>query len=448
MIASQRAAAAGLCALAALLADWTCAELYLRDDSALNVVGALGMNALLVAAGYAALRHWAGERASVVTLRALAVVIAGLVVLSSLRSAFGAATLTGPSRLALTVALVGGALLLAWRAGDALGDGLMRAVALGSIAFVVTPPLWHLAVGKPITWIDAAPASQEAAPAGTLFLLLDELGADATGPITATLRSAGMNVDEQALPSAAANTTNAIPSMFAPIPFRHARPCGRSTICDGTNFVDFSRIHVRRPDVHVTGLLHPYCDIEGLRSCQMLQQHHEHGNAYRSLLAFYLRRLSPKLAESLRSPLPAGLVRAYLQRQRAFVDASEFWRDGGVLYAHLFLPHPPGLDGATTLDADYAGNIDAATALVGELAARARSAFGGRFSILITSDHALRDTWCLSPLYHARACTLRPAFGSDLVPLIVATPRPLLGRRIATNAQVFSVLAAELQRAP
>jgi hypothetical protein len=431
-----------------LLADWTCAELYLRDDSALNVAGALGLNALGLAAGYAALRRWACERASVVALRALALAIAGLVVQSSLRVAFGSETLSGPGRLAVTIVLLGGALLLAVRAGDALADALMRAVALGSIAFVVTPALWHLAVGRPITWIEAGPAPAKAAPAGTLFLLLDELGADAAAPLVATLRRAGLNVDEQALPPAASNTTSAIPSMFAASPFHNARPCGRSTICDGSRFVDFSRIRVLRPDVHVTGLLHPYCDIERLRSCQLLQQHHEYGNAYRSLLAFYLRRASPTLAEALRSPLPAGIVRDYLQRQRAFIDASGFWDDGGVLYAHLFLPHPPGLDGATTLDADYAANIDAATALVGEWAARARSRFSERFSILITSDHPLRDTWCSSPLYHARACTLRPAFGSDRVPLIVATPRPTLGRRVTTNAEVFSVLAAELERAP
>jgi hypothetical protein len=448
MSAAHQAAVAGLCAFTAMLADWTYAELYLRDDSAVNVMGALGLNALVLAAVYAGLRRYASERASTVLLRAAALTVAGLVVFSSLRMAFDSATLPGAVRFAVIIVIAGGALLLAWRASAALADAVMRAIAFGGIAFVITPPLWHLAVGQSIDWIDAAPAIDATAPAGTMFLVLDELGAKAAAPLSATLRRAGLNVDEQALESVASNTTNAIPSMFAPTPFRHARPCGRSTLCDGSAFIDFSRIHVRRPDVHVTGLLHPYCDIAGLRSCQLLQQRHQYGNAYRSLLAFYVRRASPALAESLSSSLPPGIVRDYLQRQRAFIDASAFWQEGGVFYAHLFLPHPPGLDGATTLDADYAANIDVAADLVGELVARARSRFGDRFSILITSDHPLRSTWCPSPLYDARACALRPAFSDDRVPLIVATPRPVLGRRVATNAQAFSVLAAELQRAP
>jgi hypothetical protein len=248
------------------------------------------------------------------------------------------------------------------------------------------------------------------------------------------------------LASAGINTTNVIPAMFSGRHFERAQPCGRSTICSGTTFIDFSRIRVERQDVHVTGLLHPYCDIEGLQSCFQLAQRHAYGNAYRGLLAFYLQRIWPPLAEALHSADPPGMVREYLRRQREFIDASRFWLDGGVLYAHLYLPHPPGLDGPTTLDVDYAANIGAAAQLVRDFAARLKYSFGDRFTIVITSDHPLRGTWCPSPSYPASECTLRPEFTSEKVPLIVATPMPLLEHRITSNAQVFAVLDAELRR--
>ena len=273
---------------------------------------------------------------------------------------------------------------------------------------------------------------------------MDELGAAAAHPIADDLRAAGLRVREEALTAAGENTLNVIPALFSGRDFDRSRPCGVATLCSGTTAIDFSRIGVQRADVDVVGMLLPYSDIPGLRSCFALPLPHEFGSAYRSLAVFHLRRLGlPTPAWLNPAPPPATLKAELLRQQVEAIDHSRVWSDGGILYAHLPLPHPPGFENLGSLDAEYAGNIERARALVREWVARAHARFGGDYSVIVTSDHPLRDYWCTSGTYRGDACRLREAFRSREVPLIVASPGAVSARPITSNRDAFRILNDE-----
>ena len=321
--------------------------------------------------------------------------------------------------LVAVVVLVAG--VVALKLGDSLADRLMRALALASVAFVLAPFAWRLADPAPRAWIGPAAANTATGQArtsrATIFLLLDELGYQAAAPLADDLRAAGLNVRYEALTAAGENTLNVIPALFSGLEFPHARPCGTTTLCSESNALDFSRLAVQRPDVDVTGLLLPYCNIAGLRTCFQVPLPHEFGSAYRSLAVFYLRRLGLPLPEALRPPAdPPAMQRQLLKQQTDFINHSQLWASGGILYAHLPIPHPPGLDGIGKLDDDYAANIKEARAIVRSLVARAQERFGPAYSLVITSDHPLRNYWCSNRVYTGVDCSTRPEFRSNRVP--------------------------------
>lgn len=428
-------------AIAALLSDWLSTELFMRRDTTFHVASALSIHLAVVLATIAVARALLPARALVVSLRAGALVVSAAVVLSGLRSAVGSADAIGlVLRWSIAAAAVAAALTIALRAGDQMAGRLMRALTLASIAFVAVPFAMRLTTPPPRPWIE--PAAQPAAgDNATLFLLLDELGHAAAGPLANDLREAGLNVRYDALDPADDGTLKVIPALFTGLPFPRARPCGMSMLCSGSSVLDFSRITVLRPDVDVTGLLVPYCDIRGLRSCFQLPLPHEFGSAYRSLMVFYLRRLSIPVPAALDAPPdPPALKRNLLVQQTAFIDRSRVWTDGGILYAHLPLPHPPGMDGKSTLDRDYADNIEQVRLQLRGWVARAASRFGRRFSIVITSDHPLRDYWCSAGVYSRDSCNPRASFRSTRVPLIVASPGPVSTFPISGNLDVFRIL--------
>lgn len=438
--------------LCALLGDWVVGELFMRRDTIAHVSLALALNALAFAVVIALVCAVARGRAASFVLRVVALLgFAGLLT-GSLRSVAAPAVALGPvARFVLIAAFAVAAAVLAWKLSDELNQRLMQAIALASIAFLVIPVVARLLAPAPREWIapEAAAATVDARKPrhATLFLLLDELGYAAAAPLVADLRLAELQVRYIALVPAGANTLNVIPAMFSGLDFSRARACGPSALCSDSNMLDFSAIRVSRPDVHVTGMLLPYCDIQGLSSCFQVPLLHEFGSSYRGLLVFYFRRLGLELPTSLRPPTePADEQRRLLRQQTAFIDGSRFWNDGGVMYAHLPIPHPPGLDGQSTLDGDYAANIDAARAIVKSYAERLRSGFGDEFSIIVTSDHPLRRYWCDSGTYLASNCSTRPEFSDDKVPLILASRRAPPAPRITSNRDVFQMLNLQAAR--
>jgi len=454
--ALRRSSLAFFVALSAFLSDWVCGELFMRRGSAANVGLAVLVNFCLFAIILLGVRLVAPSRAIVAALRIFALLILTAILIQSGRAALGP---DGPLSLLAKTALLGLILLAVFyvvlRSSEVLNDRLMRAVILASIAFVASPFMLRAFAAQSIAW---PPALPELPPAsivqavashkqGVMFLLLDELGYPAAAPLASDLRDLGLQVSYQRLKPGGANTLNVIPTMFTHRNFDQARPCGRSTVCSGADWLDFSRIHAARSDMDVTGLLHPYCDIADLRSCYQLELPHEFGNAFTGLLAFYARRFGVSLPAPLApSAEPGGLQGRLLARQLAFVDGARFWREGGVLYAHLAIPHPPGLNETSTLDQDYASNIEASRTLLKRWTARLKAEFGENFSVIITSDHPLRHYWCSSGIYKPADCKTRDEFQTDLVPLIVASTSTPARTEIKNNSEVFDALAFEARR--
>lgn len=417
------------------LSSWLSGELYFRRSPVLDLVLALAINALVLVLAALVARRALGENTAVKALRFVVLVIA-------LQIGLRAAALGLGSHLPLILRLLA-ALGLAALATRLLGPQhwvrLTRAIGVAAVAFAVAPFLWRAVASPSPQWEPVAISSPSADARHKVLLLLDELGDTAAAPIVESLTRSGLNVQTRSLQPAGQNTLNVIPAMFSGKPFDQANPCGRSSICSEGHVLDFSKIAVTRPDVDVIGLQHPYCDIQGLRSCHTVDLPHEHRNAYRSLASLYLARVGFQLENHMARPENAPQQRI-VQDQLDALQAAPFWTRGGVLYAHLALPHPPGNGPVQSLDADYRDNIERATALVQQIVARLRASFGDDFALLIVSDHPLRKYWCTSAYYRGASCTVRPAYDTLRVPLIVASPRAIRPIDIETNRDVFGKL--------
>lgn len=442
MSSTSRAVLALGCVLSALLSDWLVSELFMRRDTVLNIAGALALAVLFVLLGLGLALALLREAPFKTALHTAVLVGVAIVVLSGARAAMPSGlSMSSPLRMVIVVCTLVAAWLLVRRLNEEISARLMRASALACLAFIALPFIWRAVGDAPRVWIGPADPPTASSKRATLFLLFDEMGAAAAHPIAEDLRAAGLHVREDSLSPAGENTLNVIPALFSGADFTRARPCGMSTLCSGSVSLDFSRVAVQRPDVDATGLLVPYCDIQGLRSCFDLPLPHEFGSAYRSIVVFGLRRLALPAPRWLDPPALAPTLKADLLRQQVeVINRSRVWTDGGILYAHLPLPHPPGLHGGSSLDAEYADNIERTRALVREWLSRASARFGSAFSIIVTSDHPLRNYWCASETYRGEACQLREAFRDQRVPLIVASPDRVSTRPLADNSEVFFIL--------
>jgi hypothetical protein len=133
----------------------------------------------------------------------------------------------------------------------------------------------------------------------------------------------------------------------------------------------------------------------------------------------------------------------------AEVDAAPFWREGGMLFAHLPMPHPPGRTVGEPLQVHYAANLSRAAGFVEALGRRARERFGDDVRIVVFSDHGLRFRHaCASPLYARLPCDIPLAYRDDRVPVIVAGATPLDLSVIADNARVFQLADRRFDRRP
>jgi hypothetical protein len=439
---STRAAFALVAALAALVGDWVVSELFLTRATLAMVAAVLLLNALMLAMGAGLTRWLCSASTTRLLLRASATFgFVGLLAFSLRSASHPSVALGSAARIALVASVAIAVFVLNRRLGEALNDRLMSAVALGSLAFLLVPVAAKHFAPAPREWIAPTPDGTPSHRRATMFLLLDEFAYTAATPLADDLRGAGLQVTYDALVPAGRDTQNVVPAMFSGFDFSNVRVCGMSALCSGLNMLDFSALRVRRGDVHVVGQHFPYCDIKGLKSCFQLPLPTSFRSMYRSFAEHFLKRVGLHAPAFLAPAVRAvDQQRGLLDAQTRFISNSVFWRDGGVMYAHLFMPHPPGLDGMSTLDNDYANNIQVTRALVDAYRARMQASFGKNFSIVISSDHPLRAYWCNAEWYGAKRCATRPEFKDSRVPLIVASPETLPRADISNNRDVFQVL--------
>ena len=294
---------------------------------------------------------------------------------------------------------------------------------VAAFGFVLSPAILVCFLAPSVQWPPSAalvPASGGEKNA-VIYLLFDEMSANASEGITDELQEHGLNVKATAIGAIADATAKVIPSMWKGVAFDSARPCGPTAICSDGEMLDFSRVSASRSDIDVVGFFHPYCAMQGLRSC------------YRGELApqlFSYKRWSCALQRRMSGATPpecADVRFAHWQKLREeLIEAmwrANVWTKGGMLYAHLPLPHPPGgipLQG--TLLAQYQGNLVEARTLVRSMLDKLKENGVSRYTFVVFSDHPLRiGLWCGSGAYSGAECLGVGKYRDDRVPLIVAS---------------------------
>lgn len=338
--------------------------------------------------------------------------------------------------------------LAAWRWDHGRWRLLRRAVTVAALVFVFSQPVLASWRAADVPWPRPAgnvPADARIdAPEVTVVVLLDELSARAAGPIADAMERSGQPVLRRSLKPAGDGTAKVVPALLSQLTFNESKPCGSHMLCSGSNVLDFDRIHASRPDIDIVGFYMPYCRIAGLRSCEVLapSQPYLEPRRWRCAALRRSERLARFEGPAMQERCAAlnGEVWADLgARVESTLWRAPVWTQGGLLFVHAPLPHPPGEGGAGTLDQHYRANLAKAARLIGamtdRLAAQHRS-----YTLIVFSDHPLRAKfWCQSTQYRA-TCPIGEDLQDEDVPLL-ATGRiaPAL-ERLTSNAGIFDAV--------
>lgn len=344
---------------------------------------------------------------------------------------------------ASAIVLVGSA-LWAFTADEGAWARVRRVLVMGCVVFMTSQLVFAAWRAPQLIWPPVGPAETPGSrKAATLFLLLDELNAKSAAPFVDVLRMRGLSVNAKSIATVGDSTSKVIPEMFSGLRFEQAKPCGLTAICSVSNVLDFARIVASRPDIDVVGFFHPYCAIRGLRSCERITMSSTLMDPERWLCAVWRRTGLPTDLPTSRCSSVYNRVWGDLTRETiAALWRAPVWREGGFLFAHLPLPHPPGSDATGSLQSHYQDNLNRAVLLVDQMLTRARDA-GLEPRLVIFSDHPLRQShWCThyAP-YAAGGCVPQEALHDEQVPLIIAGEHLPTSGFIANNAQVFGLAA-------
>ncbi|OHX19751.1 hypothetical protein [Chromobacterium sphagni] len=326
-----------------------------------------------------------------------------------------------------------------WMTAARLSPGLCLRLAscvlLGAAFYAVTPYAF-LALnqaGRYPVFSLQSPYAQAANSRNTLVILFDETGPQFIAPLLQTAAGRKLRWADATVPAAGADTVNAIPAMLTGQRFDDVVPCGSRWLCSPTRSLSFDQLYAGRPDLDIVGFWHPYCAIRGLRYCRRIT-----GVFYAPLARTFL--CSPPYASMLLNCRPpVGSRDQALQQLLAAAFAAPFWREGGMLYLHLPLPHP-SMESEENLQAHYLKSVGQASQVLGLLLDRMRARFGNDFSVVLTSDHPLRtEGWCgPGREYQGPGCHTGLPVNKKRVPFIVISPSlPPLPRMPLTNVGVF-----------
>lgn len=440
------AATALVAVLCANSAEWAWSVVYFGMASGSAVVVAVAATCL--AAWWAATRAFAG---SAIRCSALLVWIAlwwifkGTASLAAVRST----PAIGWSAAAVITAV-------AWFAASRLSPETVRrlsvSLCVASVVFVIATPIRAHLDALPdanvfrLRWLPADPAARN-----TVLVLFDELSPELAGPLVDEVRQRVTHVEARRIATVGKNTVNVVPAMLSAKSFESFVACGRATLCSDRWALDMRRLHAPRDTVDIVGFHLPYCDIDGLRSCSLLDWGHlDAVRLGKSLLCDLLEELGCEAAAAQAKAivghaidvarhdeprLPAADAAGWQAHLSARLEEVPFWRRGGVLYLHLPLPHPPAQPTSKDLAIDYRANLEQARLVTRDLVSRLISRFGSDFVLVITSDHGLRvPMHCGSTTYASPTCGTGLPTNSGTVPFILASPRALPTTDLGDNS--------------
>jgi hypothetical protein len=423
--------------------DWIFSLHYHDSPNAMgSIFVSLAASLVLVVLGYAVAR-FASERAGALVLRTLVLAMGIFFVWATFRRFLSAGLkLSDMERIAIAVATLAitglGAVLLAnvWQR--------LRRALIAAALIATFSPFLLVAVLAPRIELFAEPGPHRRP---VIVLVLDEFSAGVAHGLATALGDRQLQVGAWSVPSIGKDTLEVIPGLFTGAAMRQVRTCTPSAVCGRGGAVDFRRIRVARSDIDVFGFHHPYCLMSGLRSCVITDRAPEQSTTVLLLcglpvwwLLDHLNLLDCGQAPSDPTS-PDGLANA----ERA-IDGAPFWTHGGILYAHVIVPHPPGLGGELRLVDAYAGNIARTERFVLRLVDRLdRSFLPEEYALVITSDHPLRwKSWCLVPPFSTHGCEVPEAMRTPEVPFIVASRGQPLEHRVPGSNLDLMPIAAEV----
>lgn len=427
--------------------SWIWSNLYFQLHSASELSVALGLLAVLVVVGVALLRRLFGQAAAI---KLINIGIAMILTFIGCKYLIQFGLLPHPTStlhksLAVLFALFAGFMALQIRL-DMWKSIYLAAIVAGFI-FTFFPWVFTHTGATTVYWpslSDQPPtvAAPQIPAQNTIVLLLDEFSASAAGPVVETLKEAGLQVTVSDINPAGKNTIDVIPAIWLRTSFDQATACGPTQICSATKVLDFSKIQATSNNIDIVGFYHRYCSIQGLRSCffEPFPRTKSAGTAL--ACSFPVFKELAFLGCDDESSSARNSMLAFRDNMQQALMAASFWKKGGVLYAHLFVPHPLPSIPLKTLSEEYAGNIENGASVVRLVAEKAKLVFGDNFKIVVFSDHPLRaKMWCKDKTYASFKCTPDPSQISTQVPLIVATPRAGSASLVIKNIQtVFDVL--------
>jgi hypothetical protein len=427
--------------------SWIWDSLYFQRHLASELNVALGFLTGLIVAGIALLRIFFGQEATTKLIHFGIVMLLTLIGLLYLqRFELLPSPLSALHKmLAVLFALSVG--FLALRIRFEMWRRIYPAAIVAGLIFIFSP--WVLAVTAATTVYWPSPSHQPPTVAtpqipaqNTIVLLLDELSASAAGPVVEQLKEAGLSVAVSDINPAGKNTINVIPAIWLRTSFDQATVCGPTQICSATKVLDFSKIQATSNSIDIVGFYHPYCAIQGLRSCFYEPFAITQSAGTELACSFPVLNKLAFLGCVDESSSARNSMLALRDNMQQALMAAPFWEKGGVLYGHLLVPHPLMGIPLKTLSEEYADNIKNGASTVRLIAEKAKLVFGDNFKIVVFSDHPLRpEIWCEDVTYASLECTPDPSQISTQVPLIVATPRAGSASLVIENNQtVFDVL--------
>ncbi len=315
-----------------------------------------------------------------------------------------------------------------------------KAVVVGAILWSVVPMGLALTT-KLITSTTPIPTFDMSSlvsptPRGTVIVVLDETSPEVANSLLANLpQREGQLVHQGESQRAGKDTINAIPSMLTAHRHDDVKVCGPSQLC-GPVFFDMSALKAVSTNVNVVSIIHPYCDIQGLRWCVTASADTLGGFELGVALANRMPVINNWPAVSIQAERIYTESRNYIRTQAM---KAPFWREGGILYLHILLPHPTGEGAARSLKWEYATNVKAAGALLRELAMELLLRFPGDHALLVTADHPLRTKmWCRNSVYLSPTCESENSEEGDVVPFIVWAPERIKVTLPSSNVGIWT----------
>ena len=449
MRAGQPFYAATLALLTLLLlrqTNWIWSSLYFQYHTASEITIAFGLLVVFVIVCVALLRRVLGQATTIKLINVGIALLLTFIGFNYLKQLELIPMQSNTLQKTLAVALAITASLVTLKISIETWKRLYLAGIVGGMIFIFFPVVLANTNASTVYW--PSPSYQPptvAAPnmpsQNTIVLLLDELSASAAGPVVKQLEAVGLHVTVSNINPAGKNTINVIPAIFMRKRFDQSVACGPTQICSANKVLDFSKVKASSENIDIVGFYHRYCSIQGLRSCSFSPISIK--SAGSELACSFpgvngLEFLDCEASESGRKTFLA--LRDNMSKM---LMEAPFWQKGGILFAHLLVPHPLMGIPLQTLSVEYTDNIAYGAAIVGLVAQRAKSVFGDNFRIIVFSDHPLRpEFWCADKTYMALKCKLDSSQISNQVPLIIATfnvnnKAPL---KIENNMSAFDLL--------